>query len=82
MPLSIRNSQVEQVARQVAALSGERITQSIFHALTDRLERLQGRRTVANLADEIMAISKRCRVLTDLDPRSPNEILGYDEHGV
>ncbi len=34
------------------------------------------------LRDEIVAIGKRCASLPVLDPRSPEEILGYDEHGL
>lgn len=29
----------------------------------------------------IMEISRRCAVLPELDPRSGNEIIGYDENG-
>lgn len=82
MALSIRNPQAEQLARKVAAESGENLTQSIIKALEERLERLQGRRRVTDTAEEIMKISQRCRALPDLDPRTPDEILDYDETGV
>jgi len=82
MALSIRNNRAEQLAREVAAISGENLTQAIIHALEERLERLRGRRTTANLAQEIMVISRRCSSLPDLDHRSPEEILGYNPHGV
>lgn len=82
MALSIRNEKAEKLAREVAALSGENITQAIIHALEERLERLRGRRTTADLVSEIMAISKRCSALPDQDQRAPDEILGYDESGV
>jgi antitoxin VapB len=81
MGLSIRNEKAERLAREVAAISGENITQAIVHALEERLERLRGRRTTIDLADEIMTISKRCRSLPDKDPRSPEEILGYGTSG-
>ena len=82
MALSIRNSQAEQLAREVAAISGENLTQTIIHALEERLERLRGRRTVADTTQEIMAVSKRCSSLPDLDRRSPEEILGYNQSGI
>jgi antitoxin VapB len=82
MALSIRNSRAEKLAREVAAQSGETITQAIIHALEDRLERLQGRRTLGDTAAEIMEISKRCRRLPDIDLRGPDEILEYDRDGV
>ena len=82
MALSIRNSQAEQLAREVAAISGENLTQTIIHALEERLERLRGRRTVADTTQEIMAVSQRCNSLPDLDRRSPEEILGYNQSGI
>ena len=32
-----------------------------------------------DLAEILMAISRRCSALPDLDIRNPEEILGYDE---
>ena len=81
MPLSIRNPRAEQLAREVAAESGESLTQAIIHALEDRLQRIKGRRVAADLADEIMAVSRRCQALPDRDTRSVDEILGYDRDG-
>ncbi len=82
MAISIRNSQAEQLAREVAAISGENLTQTIIHALEERLERLKGRRTATNIVREIMAISQRCSALPDIDQRSPEEILNYNQSGV
>ena len=82
MALSIQNSKAEKLAREVAAQSGETITQAIIRALEERLERMRGRRTVSDTAAEILKISKRCSQLPDRDVRMPEEILGYDEMGV
>ena len=81
MPLSIRNTRAEQLARELAAESGESITQAIIHALEERLERIRGRRTATDTAAEIIRISKRCSQLPDLDERSADEILDYDSTG-
>ncbi|HQN17509.1 MAG TPA: type II toxin-antitoxin system VapB family antitoxin [Syntrophobacteraceae bacterium] len=82
MALSIRNPRAEKLARQVAAESGENLTEAIIHALEERLERLKGRRTTTDVAEEIMRISIRCRALPEVDPRSGEEVLGYDERGL
>ncbi|MBI4774174.1 MAG: type II toxin-antitoxin system VapB family antitoxin [Deltaproteobacteria bacterium] len=82
MAISIRNARAERLAREVAAESGENLTQAIIHALEERLERLKGRRMVSDTAQEIMKISERCSMLPDQDPRSPEEILDYDDFGV
>ena len=42
MALSIRNPRAEKLAREVAAESGENLTEAIIHALEERLERLKG----------------------------------------
>ena len=47
MALSIKNSKAENLARKLAAESGETITQAITHALEERLERLRGRSTTS-----------------------------------
>ena len=82
MAISIRNPKAEELAREVAAESGENLTQAIIHALEERLERLKGRRMTEDLAEEIMKISERCSALPQLDDRTPEEILGYDSKGV
>ena len=82
MAISIRNPRAEKLAREIAAESGESITEAIIHALEERLMRLKGRRTTADIADEIMRISLRCRTLPENDQRGADEILGYDEMGI
>jgi antitoxin VapB len=82
MALSIRNERAEKLAREVAAESGETMTQAIIRALEERLERLRGRRRLTDTAREILKISERCSALPDMDPRSPDDILGYDSNGI
>ncbi|GAB6042597.1 type II toxin-antitoxin system VapB family antitoxin [Endothiovibrio diazotrophicus] len=82
MGLSIKNPEAERLARAVAAESGESITRAIIHALEAELIRLRGRKRQPDVYEAIMEISERCGALPDLDERSADEILGYDEHGV
>jgi len=82
MPLSIRNQQAEKLAREVSGVTGESITEAIIHALEERLARLRGARTAPDTLEEIMTIARRCSALPDQDPRTPDEILGYDDAGV
>lgn len=81
MALSIKNDVAERLARQVAAETGENLTEAIIHSLEERLERLKGRRSAPNLVETLMAISERCSSLPDLDMRDADEILGYDDIG-
>ncbi|HEY0556918.1 MAG TPA: type II toxin-antitoxin system VapB family antitoxin [Thermoanaerobaculia bacterium] len=82
MGISIKNDKAEKLARQVSAETGESLTEAIIHSLEERLERLKGRRSAPDLAEILMAISRRSSALPDLDIRDADEILGYDEKGV
>ena len=81
MALSIRSARAEQLARELATETGDCLTKAIMDALEEQLERLRGRRTAADLTEEVMAISGRCSALPDCDHRSPDEILGYGANG-
>jgi antitoxin VapB len=81
MGISIKNDRAEKLARQVSAETGESLTEAIIHSLEERLERLKGRRSAPDLAETLMAISRRSSSLPDLDTRDAEEILGYDEKG-
>ena len=82
MALSIRNAKAEKLARELAAESGENITQAIISALEERLQRLRGRSTAIDLAEEILRIGRRCSEIPDQDQRSPDEIMGYGPTGL
>ncbi len=81
MALSIKNERAERLAREVAKETGESLTLAVLHSLEERLEKLKGRRTAPDLVATILSISARCSALPDLDDRSADAILGYDEHG-
>jgi antitoxin VapB len=81
MAISIKNDKAEKLAREVAAETGESLTDAVIHSLEERLERLKGRRSAPDLTETLMTISQRCSALPDLDTRDADEILGYDEKG-
>lgn len=82
MPLSIKNIEAERLAREVAARTGESITVAIQKALEERLARLRQERRTQIVAGQLSEILRRVDQLPVLDPRSPEEILGYDHHGL
>jgi antitoxin VapB len=82
MALSIKDDEADRLARRLAAATGESLTVAIREAVRERLRRVEGRTAAPRLRDELRAIRKRCARLPVLDPRSPDEILGYDEHGL
>jgi antitoxin VapB len=81
MALSIKHPEADRLARELAARTGESITEAIIRALKERLQREQ-RRYRPSLEDEIMAISRRCAAMPRKTGRTPDEIIGYDEHGL
>lgn len=82
MALNIRNPETEKLAATVARLAGETKTEAVTKALRDRLARLRRERRGRRLADELDEIARHCSGLPVRDDRSPDEILGYDEHGL
>lgn len=81
MALSIKDPETDRLARALAAATGESLTDAIREAIRDRLER-ESRRARRGVGLEIRRIQERVARLPVLDPRSPDEILGYDEHGL
>ena len=81
MALNLKNETAERLAKEVSALTGESLTQAVIRALDERLARLRGRRTASSTYEAIMEISRRASALPDLDTRSDEEILGYDDTG-
>lgn len=83
MPLNIKIPEAEKLARKLARRTGESITQALITALRERLEREQRKdEAIESLVEKIMDIGRHCAALPLLDKRSPDEIIGYDEHGL
>jgi antitoxin VapB len=82
MPLNIRSKQAEELAAALAKLTGETKTEAVTQALRERIERVRRARSKRRLADELDSIAMHCAALPVQDPRSADEILGYDECGI
>jgi antitoxin VapB len=80
--LNIRNPETEELVETLARLTGETKTETVTRALRDRLARLRRERSQRRLADELDEIALHCAGLPARDDRTPDEILGYDEHGL
>lgn len=84
MALSIRDRETDRLARELAALTGETMTQAIKTAVQERLQRARRRREdeVERRRRAIDEITQRVVKLPVLDERFEDEILGYDERGL
>jgi len=82
MTVRIKDPETERIIRELAALTGETVTTAVRLAAEERLLRVRRDRGGRSLAAELLEIGKRCAALPDLDTRTADEILGYDEHGL
>ena len=82
MAISIKSVETERLAREVASTTGESLTGAIQKALEERLERIRQQRRSQTLSSQLEDILRRVDALPVVDSRTPDEILGYDEHGL
>ena len=78
MVLSIKSQTADQLARELAEITGESLTDAIVASLQARLD-LERRRREARRLDDII---ERFSRLSVLDEREPDDIIGYDAHGL
>ena len=83
MHLNIKNDEAHRLAKELARLTGESMTQAVIQALEARLEdeRRQRVEKRGSLASQIEGIVARVQALPVLDERPGNDIL-YDEDGL
>jgi antitoxin VapB len=79
----IKDAETDRLIRDVAMRTGETMTQAVRTAMQERLDRLPeparaGRLDRAKI-DAFLAEIRACRVD---DPRTDDEIIGYDENGL
>jgi len=82
MALSIKDPETEQLARELARLTGENITTATRRAIEERLRRVGRHSRKAVLLEDLADIRRRWSALPVLDDRRSEDILGYDEHGL
>lgn len=82
MAMSIKSLDVEKLAREIARKTGESLTGAIHTALEERLERLRSAGREQLIVAQLEDILRRVDRLPVLDSRGPDDILGYDNHGL
>ena len=81
MALNIKNEETHQLVRELAALTGESMTQAVTEAVRERLEKV--RREKESRFEHLMAIAKETApLLRDLPPSTEIGDLLYDERGL
>jgi antitoxin VapB len=84
MALNIKNSETEKLARDLARLRGEGITDALTAVLRREVERERRKRRPDDKEKfhrDIEEIVQEVKRLPVLDDRAADEILGYNEQG-
>ncbi|WP_320669312.1 type II toxin-antitoxin system VapB family antitoxin [Patulibacter defluvii] len=82
MAINIKDPETDRRARELAAATGETLTTAVSTAISERLQRVRGQRRAPPLVDELDEIARRAAALPIVDPRDPDALLGYDDHGL
>ena len=80
--LKIESPEADELVRLLAKRTGRGITEVVIHSLREQLRREEVQKSSPDLAEALMEIGRHCAALPNRDPRSEEEILGYDERGV
>lgn len=83
MSLNIKNPATVALVDELARRQGISKTAAIHQALSERLHRMGYSATAQErLLEELRAIRERVARLPELDSRSDEDIIGYDENGI
>ncbi len=82
MALNIKDPATDALARELAAATGETITEAIRVAMAERLARVRRRKAAARRTNDLQRFIDRGRARPTLDPRTAEQILGYDADGL
>ena len=82
MALNIKDAETDRIARRLAALTGERITDAVRTALRERLARELRRRGKTIDWAGLRAAQDQVARLPVADARAADELLDYDEAGL
>jgi antitoxin VapB len=82
MSLNIKSAETHKLARELAALTGESVTEAVTVAVRERLQRARGKGTV-NLAEQLLDIGRdSAQRLREPYRSTDHEELLYDERGL
>ena len=82
MALSIKDEKADRLARELAKRTGESLTEAVTRALEERLKRVAPQKRNERKLARLNEIALRIARMPELDARSADEIIGYDEHGL
>lgn len=81
MALSIKSDEADRLARDLAAETGETLTDAVVIALRERLEREHAKHA-ASMRTRLARLAADVAAMPVADDRTPEDIVGYDEDGL
>lgn len=82
MAINLKSAAADRLARELAALTGESLTEAITVALDERLTRERRIRRRGRSRGTLERLAAEFRTLPVLDDRPADAILGYDADGL
>ena len=79
--LNVKSAEADRLARELAAVAHESLTEAVTIALQERLARMRNQQQ-SDMVARLRRLSAWYTALPVQDSRTPNEIIGYDEHGL
>ncbi|MGH9412121.1 MAG: type II toxin-antitoxin system VapB family antitoxin [Terriglobales bacterium] len=82
--LNIKDEEVRALAKKLANATHQSMTEAVRTALQEKLERerAQDEKRRQRILRRVRELQREIAALPVLDPRSPDDIIGYDEYGV
>lgn len=81
MALNVKSAEADRLARELTAVTNESLTEAVTIALRERLARLRNQQH-SDIVARLRRLTAWYTSLPIQDPRTPDEIIGYDEHGL
>jgi len=83
MALSIKDPEADRLARELAEVTGESLTEAVTNALRERLRHFRSdTRTEEQYLADVRRIIDDYKHNRVVDHRTADEIIGYDENGL
>jgi len=81
MALSIKSDEADRLARELAAETGESLTEAVVLALRERLDREHAKQG-SSMRMRLGRLAADVAALPVADGRRPEDIIGYDNAGL
>ena len=84
MAIHIQDPETDRLARELSAATGESLTRAVNSALRERLRSVSAapKKSKEEIIAAIEEITSKLAKLPVLDSRTPDEIIGYNDHGL